>query len=154
MNDRKTGNPGELAEGTNRRFHHEERTAASRAAIWARWSDPASWGEWDRGLREAELQGPFEVGGVGTIVPHKGPRARFTLEAVEPGVSYTFATAMPGAKLRVERQLLDGPTTTFRHTVWFDGPMAWLFSRLYSKQFRLALPPTMRALSALAEDDT
>lgn len=144
---------GDLAEGTHQRFHHTEQTTAPPEAVWARWSTPASWGDWDYGLKQAHLAGQFEAGAKGTIIPLTGPKARFVIEALKPGVSYTFATAMPGAKLRVQRELLDGPTTMFRHTVWFDGPMAWLFSRLYGKQFRAALPPTMRALAALAEAD-
>lgn len=143
----------DLAKGTNQRFHHTQQTTATPDAIWARWSDPASWGEWDKGLKQADLTGRFEVGATGTIVPLKGPKASFVIESVNPGVSYTFATSMPAATLRVERELLNGTTTTFRHTVWFDGPMAWLFSRLYGKQFRAALPPTMRELAALAEAD-
>lgn len=144
----------DLAQGTNQRFHHTQHTTAPPEAIWARWSDPSTWGEWDKGLKRAQLTGPFEVGATGTIIPLKGPKASFVIESVEPGGSYTFATAMPAAKLRVQRELLDGPTTTFRHTVWFDGPMAWLFSRLYGKQFRAALPPTMRELAALTEANT
>ncbi len=144
----------ELAAGTNRRFHHTEHTDAASDEIWARWSDPETWGDWDKGLQRAELNGAFEVGAAGTITPLKGPKASFVIESLDPGVSYTFATAMPGAKLRVQRELLAEPTTTFRHTVWFDGPMAWLFSRLYGKQFRAALPPTMRQLAALAEGHT
>ena len=141
----------DLAEGTNRRFHHTESTSASPEEIWARWSNPTTWGDWDKGLQKANLDGTFQVGAKGTITPLKGPKAAFEIESLEPGVSYTFATAMPGAKLRVQRELLAESPTTFRHTVWFDGPMAWLFSRIYGAQFRAVLPATMRQLATLAE---
>jgi len=144
-----------LAAGSNRRFHHTETTTATRPAIWARWSDPATWGDWDKGLKAAAIDGPFGVGASGWITPLKGPKAAFLIEEMDPEVSYTFATSMPGAKLRVRREFVATASgeTVFRHIVWFDGAMAWLFSRLYGKQFRRALPPTMQALAVLAEVD-
>lgn len=141
----------DMAEGTNQRFHHTRTTTAEPEAIWARWSDPTTWGDWDKGLKSAQLDGAFELGATGSITPLKGPNASFSIEAMEPGISYTFATDFPGAKLFVQRELLDAPDTTFRHTVWFDGPMTWLFSRIYGKKFRTALPPTMDELARLAE---
>lgn len=146
---------GELAAGSRQRFHHVETTQAAPSAVWAQWSDPSGWGKWDKGLKAAVLDGPFETGAVGTITPLKGPKSRFVIEEVDPGRSYTFATSLPGAKLRVRRDFVERSPgigeTAFRHTVWFDGSMAWLFSRLYGNQFRVALPPTMRALALVAE---
>lgn len=142
-----------IASGSHRRFHHTETTSASRAAIWSLWTDPTTWGAWDEGLRSAVLSDVFEVGAAGTLQPLKGPTAAFVVEAVEPSASYRFATSLPGARLVVEREFLavEGSRTAFRHTVWFEGPMAWFFARLYGKRFRTALPPTMTRLAEMAE---
>lgn len=155
------------AEGTNRRFHHTETTTGTKDAVWELWTDPATWSGWDEGLERAELEGPFVEGACGVITPLKGRRAAFTVEAVDMGQSYTFATKLPGAVLRVRREFVASEPTTsehatafkhtafkhiaFKHTVWFDGPMAWLFSRLLGGQFRRALPPTMASLARMAE---
>lgn len=143
----------EMAAGTSRRFSHVVETAATRDAIWARWTTPATWGEWDQGLKDARIDGEFVEGASGVITPLKGPKSSFVVTAVNPGSLCTFVTSMPGATLQVQRNFLEGDKTAFRHTVWFDGPMAWLWSRLYGRKFRRALPPTMLGLASKAEDD-
>ncbi len=141
----------EIAAGTNRRFEHVVETTAPREAIWERWTTPATWGEWDQGLKTATIDGDFIEGATGAITPLKGPKSSFVVSSLIAGASCTFATSMPGATLHVQRDFIESDTTTFRHTVWFDGPMAWLWSRLYGKKFRRALPPTMRGLAVAAE---
>lgn len=137
----------ELAAGTNQRFSHTETAEGPREAIWQLWTDPSTWENWDDGLKTASVNGKFAQGATGTITPLKGPDASFEVVSLEQGVRYEFVTKMPGARLHVHRELLDGERTTFRHTVWFSGAMAWLWSRLYGKQFRSALPPTMHKLA-------
>ena len=154
-------NKSTIADGTNRRFQHTETSAGTKAAVWELWTDPGTWSEWDKGLQRAELEGAFVEGACGVITPLKGRHAEFTVEAITIGESYTFATKLPGAVLRVRREFVSADHATagraadhtaFRHTVWFDGPLAWLFSRLLGGEFRRALPPTMASLARLASD--
>lgn len=146
------------ASGTNRRFEHSESTTAARAEVWRLWTDVSSWRQWDQGLNDATLDGEFVEGATGTIVPHSGPTTSFTITSLDPGNAYTFVTKLPGARLHVHREFIDGPTTTFRHTVWFTGPFAWLWGRLAGRSFRRQLPPTMRIIAQratqLQHDDT
>ncbi len=135
-----------LAAGTNQRFSHTHTTTGTPDAIWGLWTNPASWANWDDGLKSATMTGGFTQGATGKLTPLKGPDASFEIVSLDHGVSYEFATKMPGARLHVLRELTEEEPTTFRHTVWFAGPLSWLWSRLYGKQFRTALPPTMRKL--------
>lgn len=142
------------SDGTNRHFHHTESSAGTPAAVWALWTDVASWHCWDQGLKRASIDGPVEVGAQGALVPNRGPKTTFEITDLRPCRGYTFATRLPGARLHVRRELLDGPVTTFSHTVWFDGPLAGLWARLSGPGFRRQLPPTMRRLAELAADPT
>jgi Polyketide cyclase / dehydrase and lipid transport len=141
----------EIAQGTNRSFHHDEKAAAPAAALWDRWMDVATWGDWDLGLKSASATEPLALGSTGQLIPKSGPRTTFTVVEFAPGKAYAFSTKMPGGELVVRRILTTSTHTDveFRHEVRFDGPMAWLWSALYGKKFRRALPPTMRGLAAL-----
>jgi hypothetical protein len=140
----------QLAEGTNRSFHYSVKAVSSSTAIWERWMDVATWGDWDLGLKSASSASALALGTAGRLVPKNGPTATFKVTEFDPGVSYAFATKMPGGVLIVRRTItaFSANHVEFRHDVWFDGPLAWLWSALYGKRFRQALPPTMRTLAA------
>lgn len=140
----------EKASGTNRRFEHTHSTTADRAEVWRLWTDVSSWRRWDQGLKDAALDGPFVEGAAGTIVPNAGPTTSFTITDLDPGVGYTFASKLPGSRLNVRREFVNGQSTSFRHTVWFDGPLAWLWALLVGRSFRRQLPPTMRRIAEQA----
>lgn len=139
-----------MASGTNRRFAHTATTTGSRADVWQLWTDVETWKRWDHGLVDAVIDGPFDDGVTGTIVPKRGRDAAFTVIDVEPDQGYVFATSLPGARLVVRRDFVHGPVTTFRHAVHFEGPLALLWASLLGRGFRRALPPTMQALADLA----
>ncbi|MDX2234773.1 MAG: SRPBCC family protein [Hyphomonadaceae bacterium] len=140
-----------LAAGDNAAFSHEVSTAAPRAAVWALWTDPATWKDWDRGLRDAGLDGPMAEGARGTITPLDGPPAPFTVTAYSEGEAYAFATDLPLATLTVRRVFVGDAPTRLRHEVRFSGPLGWFWADRFGPGFRAALPPTMESLARLAE---
>lgn len=139
------------ASGTNRHFEHTESTTAAKAEIWNLWTDVTTWKLWDKGLKDATIDQAFTKGATGMIVPTKGSTSAFTVTEVAQQESYSFATKLPGAQLIVRRQFVDGPNTSFRHTVRFDGPLAPVWAALLGGGFRRQLPPTMALLAAEAE---
>ena len=140
-----------LAEGTNRAFSHTVTTKASADAIWRLWTDVTTWKEWDRGLKDAQLTGPMELGATGRILPLSGPASTFEITEFVDGESYAFQTRMPLARLIVRRSLISQDPVTFRHDVSFEGLGAGFWAGRFGPGFRAALPPTMKALSAYAE---
>ncbi len=79
-------------------------TAASTAApeaFFARWADMRTWPEWDDALAWTRLDGPFAEGTTGALKPRRGPKARFVIETLEPGVEFTDVSTLPGARLRI-----------------------------------------------------
>lgn len=145
---------GTLAQGTNRAFHHEVTTTADPAEVWRLWTDVSTWKDWDKGLKDAVLDGPFEAGARGEIVPLSGPNARFDVTEIDDGQSYTFQTRLPFARLEVRRSFTATKPTTFRHDVRFTGPLGGFWAGRFGPGFRQALPPTMDTIAVLAEADT
>ncbi|MEM9344007.1 MAG: SRPBCC family protein [Pseudomonadota bacterium] len=139
----------EIAPGTNRAFSFTVPTTHPDN-VWALWTTPDTWEQWDRGLKSAALDGPMSLGSVGRIVPHSGPTTTFKVVAYDLGQSYAFETRLPGAILRVERAF-NAERTEFTHRVTFSGATSVLFAALFGPGFRKALPPTMQQLKAIAE---
>jgi hypothetical protein len=149
----KESNMPAIAEGTNRAFHFTVETTATPERIWALWSDVTTWRQWDLGLGDANIQGPFQMGAKGQIIPKSGPPAAFTVTAFDPDKSYTFETGLPAARLVVTRSFVSvTPTrTVFRHDVSFKGLLGGFWANRFGPAFRQALPPTMPGLARLAE---
>ncbi len=97
--------------------------------------------------RRCQHRPTFTKGAKGTIIPNSGPKTSFTVTEMEPGVTYTFVTKLPVARLQIRRDFVDGPDTTFRHSVWFDGALAPLWAALLGRGFRRQLPSSMRLLA-------
>lgn len=143
--------PTMIAAGTNKAFSHTQTTTAPPDAIWALWTDVSTWKAWDKGLKDAVMKGPMQLGANGTIVSLSGPNPGFKVTEYNDGVSYAFVTNLPLAKLTVRRTLLGTQPTTFRHDVSFSGLFGGVWASRFGPTFRAALPPTMEALAALAE---
>ena len=126
-------------------------TSAPPDAVWALWTDPESWACWDKGLARAEGTTITEAGDVGQIFPGNGRPANYVVSAYEPGQSYAFDTALPGATLRVTRRFTGSQPTRFAHEIEFNGFLGGLWARMLAPSFQKALPPTLDALARQAE---
>jgi hypothetical protein len=62
------------AQQTNHHFSHTDSTTAISDKIWQVWTDVPNWKQWDKGLKEAQLDGQFLIGTKGRLVPDKGPK--------------------------------------------------------------------------------
>lgn len=72
---------GLIAGGSWQSFWAEAESAAP-GAVWRCWTDLSTWGDWDRGLTSASLDGAFMVGAVGELVDISGRRSRFEVQQV------------------------------------------------------------------------
>ena len=52
------------------------------ATIFKKYTEVASWKEWDSDVKESMLSGEFSAGSLGVLVPTKGPKAKFKLTEV------------------------------------------------------------------------
>jgi uncharacterized protein YndB with AHSA1/START domain len=70
-------------------YEHAVEASVPAAAVWRRWSDVASWPEWNAGVAGIEVDGPFAVGTTFTMTPPDGEAVRLTLTEVVPGERFT-----------------------------------------------------------------
>ena len=140
-------------------FWHSVTTSASPDDIWNVWTNVSEWHLWDKGLQSASLEGSFKLGAVGKLVSLNGTTSRFTITEFNDRRSYTFSTALPFARLNVQRffessSKKSSPETRFTHEVWFDGLLGGVFAILLGKNFMRLLPSVMEEVKRLAETRT
>jgi hypothetical protein len=115
------------------RFECSEETGASRAAVWALWSDPSRWREFDKGVEWARLEGPFEAGARVKLKPKGGPKAVLEIVAAEPEQRFASLAKLPLTRMHFEQELSDAGERRTRITarIRVTGPLSWLFPRLF-----------------------
>jgi hypothetical protein len=133
------------------KFEHEHSVemSATASAVWELYREVSRWVEWDTGLDEATLDGPFEVGSAGVMhIAGLGPIG-FRLVEVEPGVSFTDETVVEGAVVRFAHRLepLPGGRLRVTHRVEVEGPAAGALGPAIVED----LPEALAALAKLAE---
>ena len=82
-------------------------TSAPAKAVWALWSDPSTWPEWDPAVEGVRLDGPFETGAVGTMTLTGGIEAEVSLEVVEPGARYLDRLTLGDLTIRIDHVVRD-----------------------------------------------
>ncbi|HET8861212.1 SRPBCC family protein [Marivirga sp.] len=140
------------AQQSNYHFSHTDSTKASSDKIWEVWTDVPNWKEWDKGLKEAMLEGDFVVGSKGKLIPDKGPKSKFVITELIPNKSYTFETKIPFGQLIIKRTLdqKDG-LTYFTHDVEFTGILKKFLGKKLGKNYREMLPSVMNDIKLIAE---
>jgi Polyketide cyclase / dehydrase and lipid transport len=133
-------------------FQHTQTTTATPAQLWAHYTHPESWSEWDEGTEAAGVDGLFAVGAKGWLKPVGGPKTKFRLEEVTEERSFTDVTRLPLGTLRFSHRIeTAGEATTLVHRVEITGWLWPLWSRVIGKNVAAGLPAAMRRLAELAE---
>ncbi|TMM58924.1 polyketide cyclase [Maribacter algarum] len=146
------GNSQEVTQ-TNKHFSNTTETKASPNKIWKIWTDVPNWKIWDSGLKDANLDGAFELNEKGKITSLEGKTSSFKIVSFEQGKSYTFKSNLPLGSLYVKRYLsITNDGTTFTHEVWFKGLTGGLFAKKFGPKFREMLPQVMQNIKKLAEE--
>jgi hypothetical protein len=124
----------------------------SAAQVWQRcYVDASAWSRWNPEIAAAELHGPFEVGSIARVRFKTGLRLRFRLVEVESERLFTDEARIPGARMGHRHEL--EPTVAgvrLRNTIYFDGPLARMWTRLARKRVARALEEGQRRAAALA----
>ena len=110
------------AQQTNYHFSATDSTTAASNKIWQLWTDVPNWKQWDKGLKDAVIDGAFKVGATGKIIPDKGPTSKFIVTELVPDTAYAFKTKIPFGWLVIKRTLtVKDDRTFFTHDVAFTG---------------------------------
>ena len=133
-------------------FSNTETTTASSDVIWNIWTDVPNWKRWDKGLKQASLNGYFEEGVKGKLIPDKGPASTFIITELKKGQSYTFKTRIPFGWLIVKRSMVQKEGLLyFTHNVEFTGPFKKILGNKIGKNYRALLPEVMQTIKQIAE---
>lgn len=137
---------------TDKHFWYSMNTAASSEAIWSIWTDVPNWKDWDTGLKDASIEGEFDLASEGVIISLEDRKSKFKVVEFVEGQTYTYKTKLPMGSLYVKRYLTEeNGKTTFTHEVWFKGLTGRLFSKVFGKKFRRMLPDVLRNIKQIAE---
>jgi hypothetical protein len=64
---------------------HSVETSASSQAVWRLWADVERWPEWNAGVEQIELRGPFAIGSTILMTPPGDEPVELRIaEAIEP----------------------------------------------------------------------
>lgn len=134
-------------------FEHSVEADVTPAQVWARYADVASWPEWDTGIVEVTLDGPFVAGTTGTMTPEGQGPLPFTLTETVPEAGFTDETVIPDAvTLRFVHRLagLPGGRTRITHRLEIEGPAAATMGPELGPQITEDFPEAMEALAKVA----
>lgn len=102
--------------------------------MWALWSDPSRWPEWNDQLESGELEGEFAVGEKLRVKFRRGGRMQFEIVALEPERLLVDEARMPGARLGHEHRLEPaGEGVEITHRIYVRGALSGLFALLLGR---------------------
>lgn len=122
--------------------------------MWEVWTDVAAWPRWNPTVAAAALDGPFAEGASGKFKHVNGVRSKIVLRDVRPGTGFVVASGLPGARLRIEHEVLGVPQGGSRVTerAVVDGPLGRLWSLLLGRQLRRDVVDGTEATARQAAD--
>lgn len=139
-------------EPTNKHFWHSVETSASPEVIWRIWTDVPNWKNWDTGLKDASMEGYFNLNSKGVITSLEDRKSKFKVVEYTEGQSYTYKTKLPLGSLYVKRYLtVKEGKTIYTHEVWFKGLNGGIFAKAFGEKFRKMLPDVLTRIKEIAE---
>ncbi len=131
-------------------WSHQVVTTAAPSAVWPLYADVSRWTEWDSGLQDVTLDGPFAVGSRGTLQVEGQPPLTWELTEVVDGELFTDVTDIPGVATLtfVHRIAPHGEGSVITHEVRIVGPAATQLGPAVTSD----TPEAMETLARLAAD--
>ena len=132
---------------------HSIETSVTAQAVWQLWADVERWPEWNAGVEQIELRGPFAVGSTVLMTPPGDERVELRItEAAEPEL---FVDEADGGDFvvrtthRVERLGAERSRITYRMEI--IGPAAETVGPEIGPEISGDFPEVLAALAARAE---
>ena len=133
-------------------IEHRINVEAPPETIFRIYEDVKNWHTWDPDTKQATLDGPFQAGSRGRLVPTKGNSVPMVLTQAVPGRSFTVESKIPLFRMVFEHELeQEQRSTRVIHRVTFTGLLSLVLGPILSKQLNAGLPVTLSRLKALAE---
>jgi hypothetical protein len=123
------------------------------AAVWERaYADAEAWPRWNAEIKSARLEGSLRLGTEAKIVFGTGLRLRFHVVEFEEGRLFTDESRLPGARMGHRHLVESTPNGGSRltNTIYIEGPLAPIWSRIMGPRAARSLPEAQRAISEIA----
>ena len=135
---------------------HSVETSAAPEAVWRLWADVEHWPEWNAGVKQIELSGPFAVGSTILMTPPGDESVALRIaEAVEPEL---FVDEADGGDFVVRTTHRVEPVGEQRSRVTYrmeiKGPAADTVGPQIGPEISGDFPQVLAALAARAEGRT
>lgn len=134
-------------------MHSQSReTDASPAAVWAIWSNPKTWPEWNPDVKAISLSS-IVSGAAGTMETKAGGKHDITIDSVTPGRSFELvSTGIPGHRLAFRCEVeAQGVGSRISQGVTIRGPLAPLFNAVMGKKIAESFGPLLQGLKERVE---
>jgi uncharacterized protein YndB with AHSA1/START domain len=132
-------------------YEHSVSTSAAPEAVWRRWSDVATWPEWNDGVETVTLDGPFAAGTTFTMTPPGAEPITLRLVEVVPGE--TFTDEMDGGDFvvtTVHRLIPEADGTRIVYRTEITGPAAGEVGPQLGPAITADFPDVLAKLAAAA----
>lgn len=127
--------------------------AVDPVVVWEHWTEPEHWPHDDPDIAAARINGPLAVGCLGWIRPVTGPRQTFKIVLVDVrGRRFQLRVRLPGARLRLERELTHGDNglATVTHRVRLTGPLAPVWDAVLGRRLAAGMETAVGNIVAAA----
>ena len=117
--------------------HHSHRLAASAAEVWAVWSDPGCWGEWNDQFDRAEAADGVEPGADVRVKYRRGGTVVFAITEAEAESALVLEARFPGARLGHEHRIdPGGPGSGVEaaHRIYVSGPLSGFWALMLGRK--------------------
>ncbi|GAB2573030.1 SRPBCC family protein [Kribbella endophytica] len=121
------------------RFDHSTTVNAPAERVWAVFSDVTHWPDWTPTVDSVERldEGALRVGARTRIRQPKLPVAVWEVTELKDGEYFEWVSRAPGIKTTGGHRVVSTPEgTVATATIIQEGPLGWLFGRLYAKLTR------------------
>ena len=121
------------------RFDHSSTIQAPADRVWEVFSDVERWPDWTPTVESVERldEGELRVGARTRIRQPKLPVAVWEVTELKEGEYFEWVSRAPGIKTTGGHRVVSTPEgTVATATIIQEGPLGWLFGRLYAKLTR------------------
>jgi hypothetical protein len=105
---------------------HSIETTASPESIWRRWSDVATWGDWNADIERIEISGPFAAGSTIAMTPAGQDAVELRLSEVAEPTLFVDEADLGDVVIRTFHRLdhVDEGRTRVTYRMEITGPAA------------------------------
>jgi hypothetical protein len=143
-----------------RKFKHKLRVSGLKASnIWAIWKDVANWPQWNKGLAECSIEGPFEQGQTFSLLPKGEVSAdapfTATLTRVEENVAFEDTTPVPWGVVNGSHRISKvGDDFEIYHEInaEVNSNKIEFFDAVVAEKWKAGLPAALETVVAVARE--